>query len=279
MNRTAELRLIRQWRYFAVALFFVVCFPLAFTLAQEGNGDQLRPVTVKIAGEDYPLLFEGAELSQERRNVIAADIEFLLSDLNKATFVEIGEKGGEFCAGDYNHAVTHWLNIEELERWLPNAMMKYFGAAVKVDESYGLVVCQALTKVYSAILERSMQWPSILKQLDEFMAILRTPERRRVIALDPEKAREMFFFCGMKPWEEDEPYRSNLLGDACYKMRRPSLLEFNILDKFCLGSQPAEAPVCCVLMQEEKTSGGSVDRWPPFVYANNRWHILVLPLP
>jgi hypothetical protein len=142
-----------------------------------------------------------------------------------------------------------------------------------------LLVDKAVVDAYQKALRMKRSRPVMFSQVDDFLAKLQDPEKRQEIARNPQKAREMFYFHKMKPWGRDEYYRNNLLPGSSAIIGRPSLLDFTTLRALFRESTEPETPAFLSVIQTREDGKEYTAKWPPFVYVDGHWHILVSPLP
>ena len=259
-----------------VTVFFL---PQIEVKAQEMTPTNVQQATVSIAKQKYSLLFEGQNLSIEEKKMIADDIELILSDVKNVAFRKITNVNIHSHAKTNQNAVTYRLDLQKHKRWLPEVLRRDLGIAVKADLGYHLVINRTITKAYKEALEFRNERPAMFERLNDFVEIMQTPKKRHAIALNPQKARDMFFFYKMKPWKDDDYYRKNLPPDPSSTIRHPSILEFTTLREFFPQSTISDTPAFVTLIRSEEDGVQHVAKWPPFVYVDGRWRILVSPLP
>lgn len=259
----------------------------AYVPPKPANVDSLKPLEVTIGGKMVPLLFEGPELTDAEKHIICLDLEYLLNTVPKPVFLKLKTESDDptpLKVDGFEHAVSHVLKLEDSQRqWFPSILKQRLGAAIEIEGRYHLLVHSRVTEAYKEMLSRNQPWEDMIKKLDVFMTNLLTPAKRKAIANDPRKARDLFFFYRMDPWDDDGEYRKLLLDDkaiGCSRMRRPSLLECKTMDKllYVQDATIAQIPACFVLtLVGEKQS--YIERWPPLIYRDGNWRILMFPLP
>lgn len=254
-------------------------FILVRVRAQEKAPPRAPEVTVTIAGEEFSLSFLPEDVPPETKTVIADDLQSIVTRLDEAAFEPIGDEDRSLYNKRYQAAVTHRLNFGEQKQLLPKVLRKHFGVALKVPNTYHLLIDKAVVDAYQEALRLKQSRPVMFSQVDDFLAKLQDPEKRRRIARDPQKAREMFYFYKMEPWRRDEYYRSNLLLGPTATIRRPSLLEFTTLGALFRESTEPDIPAFLTVIHTRDNGKEYVAKWPPFVYVEGHWHILVSPLP
>jgi hypothetical protein len=269
-----------RYRFLAIVpIAAVFAFILVSVRAQEKAPPRAPGVTVTIAGEEFSLSFLPEDVPPEIKTVIADDLQLIVGRLDEATFEPIGDEDRSLYKKRYQAAVTHRLNFGDQKQWLPKVLRTHFGVALKVADTYHLLVDRAVVDAYQEALRLKQSSSVMFSQVDDFLAKLQDPEKRRKIARDPQKAREMFYFHTMEPWGRDEYYRSNLLPGPSATIRRPSLLEFTTLGALFRESTEPDIPAFLTVIQTREHGKEYVAKWPPFVYVEGHWHILVSPLP
>jgi hypothetical protein len=257
----------------------VFAFISVSVLAQEEVPGRATEPTVTIAGDEFSLSFLPEDVQPETKAVIADDLQLILGRLDEATFEAFGDEDRSLYEKRFQTTVTHRLKLGEQKRWLPKVLRTRFGVAVKMADTYHLLVDKAVVDAYQDALKQKQKRPGIFTQFDEFLAKLQVPEKRREIARDPEKAREMFYFHKMEPWERDEYYRRNLLPGPSATIRRPSLLDFTTLGTILNETIEPDIPAVLTVIQTREGGKEYVAKWPPIVYVDGHWRILVCPLP
>ncbi|NQT93575.1 MAG: hypothetical protein HQ559_12515 [Lentisphaerae bacterium] len=262
-----------------IAMTAVFAFTSVSVQAQEKTTTRPQEVTVTMAGQKFPLSFLAEDVPPETKAMIADDLQLTLGGLDEATFTEIADEHRSSYVNRYQAAVTHRLNLGEQKQWLPKVLTARFGVAVKVADTYHLIVHQRVIDAYKEALQLKQRRPVMFNRVDDCLAKLQTPKKRQEIARDLRKAREMFYFHKMEPWGRDEHYSRNLLPDPSATIRRPSLLDFTTLGALFRDSSVADIPAFLTLFRTRKDGKEYVAKWPPFVYVDGQWRILVFPLP
>ncbi|MDT8389714.1 MAG: hypothetical protein RRC34_04295 [Lentisphaeria bacterium] len=254
---------------------------------KESVKHEISQPEVRITGETYPLIFEGPELTDEQKRLVIMDWEYLLATVKKPVFLKVETLPREDVVQKtrgFEHAVTHVLKLDEKSQrqWLPPILQQRLGVAVEIEGRYHLVIHPRVTAAYKEILSQKHPWPEMLKKLDAFMADLTDPAKRQVIANDPQKAREMFFFYKMDPWDDDQAYTGIFLDDDARTctMRRPSLVEFKTMDKLLYVEDPTIADIpSCFILSHPDVPHPYVDRWPPIIFKDGKCRVLMFPMP
>jgi hypothetical protein len=236
-----------------------------------------QEVRTRIGGQEFRLLFPMTNVPPETKVVIATDIQLVLAGIEKASFSEIADNNRPRYVEQYQTAVTHRLNLDNQERWLPKALRGHLGMAVKAGDTFHLIIPQVVLDAYKKALEMKKRDPVMFSRVDDLLAKLQDAEKRREIAHDPLKARQMFYFHMMKPWDEDRYYSKNLL--PAFTIRRPSLLEFTSLGVLLRDTSAPDIPAFLTLLRAENDGKEYVEKWPPFVYVDGQWRILVISMP
>lgn len=273
---------MRNNRYviFTIVVFAAVCaFMSAAVWVQRKEPTRSMEFAVTKAGEKFPLSFLAEGVPPETKRVIAEDLQLILGRLGEVNFEEIAHDDRSSCLERYQVAVTHRLSLGDQKQWLAKVLRTHFGVAIKVDNTYHLLVAKEVVDAYQEALGFKQRRPVVFSQFDEFLEQLQDPEKRRDIARDPQKARQIFYFHKMDPWREDEYYTRNLLPSHSATICRPSLLDFTTLDAILRDNTESYIPAVLTLIQTREDDKEYVAKWPPFVYVDGHWRILVVSFP
>lgn len=261
-----------------IAFAFLIGTALFVGCAGTRNMGPEIPAKIEVAGQQIPLIFERPELSPETRNAIAADIELNLSHLDKVVFHPRPDAHVQAPPSGYDRVITH--DLANIGGWpMPNAL-RGFGGAVRIDGRFHLLLSRRQIEAYEKALDFKERHREIFDKVGPFIATLRDPEKMRSIASDPERARDMFYFHEMPPWEKLETYAKNLHpNDSPLKIRAPSVLDFSRLrENPGFEDAPEDVLVFATVITYEKDGKKGAVKFPPFAYVDGKWRIMVLRL-
>lgn len=236
----------------------------------------IEPV-VRIAGCDILLSFEGEDLREDTQRLIADDLAVVLQSVDEVSFSALTEKEHSVYEREHGLSVTHKLDLGCHRKFLPDVLRTRLGPAVQIGQAHSLIIASEVVDAYQKALKLKGSHPVMFERVDDFLGTLRTPEAREQVAADSQKARNLFYFYKVEPWEQDEHYRMNLLPGPSASVRRPSLLDFTTLRAVLKDEAAPEMPAFRTLICAKEGGKEYVDKWPPFVYVEGQWRILISP--
>jgi hypothetical protein len=259
-----------------VALYLALLGTAICTLSANVIGAPLAQKTqqIKIAGEDYDLLFESkSDLSNEAQEMISEDITLNLSHLTNINFRDVSQTRRE-PSQKYQRIISHWIDVGKQKRFYPQAMEKYFGGAFIDKKSYVFIMHNDLIAKYINAFKFKIEHEKEFKELDDFLSIINSPSKLDEIAQSPKVVRSMFFF-PEKP-SQSYNYVREFLGLKQMHVRKPSLLDFNIMEY-----QGKEIVYFSTLTWSTETATETfiMKGFPLFAFVEGKWRIYVPKLP
>lgn len=234
---------------------------------------QSRSNSVKVAGQEFPLLFESPNISDVLKDMIVHDVELNLSHFEHITLRDVSDEPVD--PGQVSSlTATHLLDEGRPERLFPEVFERYFGGVIVSNGVPRIIVRDELIKEYEGALDYKEQHPVMFDRLDEFLSRLRDSGFAEKVAQDEALARSVNFF-NYPPSREYAHETSVFLKSVT--IRNPSILDFYPAENY--GAK--EGVVCMPLiiwpkgMSLEPVMKGA----PLFIYIDEEWHLYVPRLP
>ncbi len=231
--------------------------------------------SVRVAGQEFPLLFESPGVSDVLKDVIIHDVELNLSHFEHITLRDVSDDPEDPGQGS-SLTVTHLLDEGRQDRLFPEVFEKYFGGVIVSNGVSRIVIRDELIKEYERALDYKAQHPVMFDRLEKFLTRLRSEQFLKAIENDPEDARNMFFF-DQAPSEgfDYSQQLSGFLKNAT--IREPSILDFYPAENYGIK----EGTVCMPLLIWPKgmSREPAVKGVPLFIYIGEEWRMYVPRLP
>jgi len=236
---------------------------------------------VNIAGEEYPVFFEGQDISTELKQTIISDLALNMSHYDSITFMELSSERVEPAAQIYERKVTHWLDEGNQKRWFPDTVERYFGGAVKVGNKYQLIIHEKLIKEYEQALELKRQHVAMFSKLDDFIDLLQDHKKLEEIAQDAKTIRSKLYFYNRNPPSTGEEYKKLITSCTNLWIRHPSLLEVKSLGEVVMQDALGSSDIFAffTLVSDNQRNPKYMMKIPMGAYVNGKWRILVMPTP
>lgn len=229
---------------------------------------------LKVAGEEFSVLFESSDVSDSLRRAILSDIELNLSHFKHITLRSVINES-EASGQGYRVEVTHVLDEGRQERLFPDVLEKYFGGAVTSGDTYQVVIHKDLIKAYEQAVEYRNAHPAMFQKLEVFLAQLRDQDYLARIENQNELAKRIIAF-------DDEPSSSYNYGREISGLlkhgdiRNPSLLDFQDVTY----KEKAAVRFSTVIEWSKSMSSEPFTKgFPQFLYVDEEWRIYVPKMP
>jgi len=184
------------------------------------NKKVLFPSNIIIAGKPYGIFFENTQLSREIKKIIIEDLNLNMAHLRSFSFLYIGkEKIG-------NIPINYVMGKIKPKRYYPK-QLKCFGGAVKDGENYTIIVPIKIINAYKKAIKLKKTNQDAFEKVNEFCFLLNSPAMIDEQIKDIKKTRSLFF---SSPFKKDQDFVNNLLKIKKIKIRKPSLLDFKIVE-------------------------------------------------
>ena len=236
---------------------------------------QSRSNSVRVAGQEFQLLFESPSISGVLKDMIIHDVELNLSHFEHITLRDVSNDP-EVPGQGSSLTATHLLDEGRQDRLFPEVFEKYFGGVIVSNGVSRIVIRDELIKEYERALDYKAQHPVMFDRLDKFLARLRSEQFLKAIENDPADARNTFFF-DQAPSEgfDYSQQLSGFLKNAT--IREPSILDFYPAENYGIK----EGTVCMPLLIWPKgmSREPAVKGVPLFIYIGEEWRMYVPRLP
>ena len=229
---------------------------------------------IRVAGQEFPLLFETPDISDALMDAIIHDVELNLSHIEHIT-LQINISNEPEDSDQSSHlTATHLLDEGRQERFFPDVYEKYFGGVILSNGVASIIIRSELIKEYERALDFKAQNLAMFDRLDEFLSRLRSKEFLKAIENDSEVAQNTFFFD--RPPGKGYNYANELSGFLkTVTIRDPSILDFS---PQTYGEK--EGVLCLTLITWKDTSLDPVLKgFPQFVYIDGEWRLYMPYLP
>lgn len=234
---------------------------------------------INIAGQNYPILLEGQSVSAELKQAIIDDLALNMLHFQRIDFMELPSEE-EPAAQMYQQKISHWLDNGKQPRYFPDAVEKYFGGAVKVGDTFQLIIHEKLTEEYRQALVLKKERKEMFEKLDEFVQMLSNKEAIRSLAQgNVNSIRSLMYFHGCPEPTSEEEYRRDIQSWDLW-VRPPSLLDVkpleNIVEK---GGEGAGVYTFSTLISNVERDPVYLMKKSMGVFIGGEWRILVTPSP
>lgn len=247
--------------------------------------EQTRKVSVAIGNDEIPLIFVKKDMPFALKNAIAADLEIVLSHLDKASF-EQREKPRTIPCKNKELELTHRLVRRSKGRSIPSDVFPdvlksgHFGQAVRTNGTYSLVIEEKVIDKYKIALTLKNKHPEMFAKLNDFIDMLEDQRRMKEISRDWEACVDIVYRHGEISKGATLEYLRDLASGRM-RIRHPSLLEFRELN----------AADCDSDVSDDIFIMGSVINWtaedrsekdlklPLGAYVKGKWRIFVYRMP
>ena len=229
---------------------------------------------VRVAGQEFPLLFETPGISDALKDAIIHDVELNLSHFEHITLKKNISNEPENPSQTSQLIATHLLDEGRQERFFPDVYEKYFGGVILSNGVASIIIRSELIKEYERALDFKAQNLAMFDRLDEFLSRLRSKEFLKAIENDSEVAQNTFFFD--RPPGKGYNYANELSGFLkTATIRDPSILDFR---SHTYGEKEG---VCCVTLitWPKDMSEPILKGFPQFVYIDGEWRLYMPYLP
>jgi hypothetical protein len=228
-------------------------------------------ILIKVAGREFPLLFEDPDISDTLKSVIGRDITLNLAHFKHVTLRDVS---GERSDSEHRSSLkaTHLLDEGCQERLFPEVFENNFGGVIVSNSTPHIVVCKKLIEEYERALDYKTRHPVMFKRLEEFLARLRSAQFLKTIEDNPEKAQNAFFLeRGPNEGVDYSQQLSGLLRNAT--IRDPSILDFYPSENYGIK----QGTVCMPLLiwPDDMNSEPVLKGIPLFIYIDGEWRIYV----
>lgn len=235
---------------------------------------------INIAGKNYPVLFEGQGVSSELKRTIIGDLALNLSHFQRIDFMELPPAEEEPAAQMYQQKITHWLDEGKQHRFFSGTVEKYFGGAVRVGDTFQLVIHEKLVEEYKQAVAFREAHVRMFEKLDEFVRLLSDNKAIHSLAEgDVGVIRNLMYFHEIPEPVSDEEYKRGIRLWNVW-VRPPSLLDVKTLGSF--GRQDIASEdvyVFSTLISNAARDPEYLMKKPMGVFIDGEWRILIMQGP
>ncbi len=232
--------------------------------------EKVRTNLVRVAGQEFPLLFETSGVSDVLKDAVIQDIELNLSHFTNIVFRDISGEPDD-PAQIYHQTATYYLDEGLQKRLYPDIFEKYFGGAILSNGQYHIIVHDELVKEYERALEFKAQHSVMFERLDEFLTRLRSEHFLKTIEND-QKAAQSAFFIDRTTSGNGFDYAHQLSGFLKNStIRDPSILDFYPAETY--GEKEGFICIPLLIWPESMTPEPIMKGSPLFIYIGEKWRI------
>lgn len=223
---------------------------------------------VNIGNESYPILFEGEDVVLEMKQAIIDDLNLNLSHYEHMSFMKIppeAEKEPELQM--YKTKVTHWLDDGRQKNFFPDVVRSSFGGAVKVGDSYQLIINQKLINAYEQAFQFKENHLDAFSNANDFLGLLADKKAIYEVGSGNQQiARSIFLFEDNESYDDSQEL-ARFLDEI--EIRKPSILDFE-----AATYEGQEVIRFTTLVDFGEESGEPLLKgYPEFIYMDEKWRI------
>ena len=227
---------------------------------------------VNIGNESYSILFDGEDITQEFKRAIIDDLNINFSHYTAFGFREIHPNDLEECQL-YQRHVSYWLDRRDGQRdFSADILRENFGGAVKMGDSYQLIINQKLIDAYEQVFQLKADHSAAFSNADDFIELLKDKKFIDEIGSGKQQtARSLFLFEDKRP-SVDLQELAEFLDKT--EIRKPSVLDFE------LATYEGKDVIRFITLIDYGLGTDSLLKgYPEFIYMDGKWRIHFPRLP
>lgn len=265
---------------------FICGLALSSELEKSVDEEQTREVSVWIGNDEIPLLFVEKGMPFTLKNAIAADLERVLSHLDKASFEQRGTPQVIPCQNK-DLEVTHRLTKRTKGSSVPSDVLPnvlesgHFGKTVRTNGTYSLVIDQEIISEYKTAVTLKNEHPEMFAELDDFIDMLEDQKRIEEIYQNRKACENAVYRTHEHGMSLDDAMDFVKTEYAALELsvRHPSLLQIVQWNKDGHTNVPDDVFVMWSVVHRKRKGVEETVVLPLGAYVNGKWRILVLRLP